>query len=408
MEHDENKALIERAERYLIGNYKQQPIVLERGEGCSVWDVAGTRYLDLTGGIAACPLGHAHPRLTAAISAQASRLIHVSNIFFVERQIRLAERLAELVASSMGPVRSFFCNSGAEANEAAIKLAKRYQTSLRGRPERVEVLAFAGSFHGRTVATVGLTGQEKYRTGFGPLIEWGRFLPWPETGNGFEQVLRAISERTCAVIIEPVQAEGGIRTPPPGFLQALRERCTATGTVLIFDEVQTGVGRCGEWFAHQIEGVAPDVMSLAKGLAGGVPIGAILATEELARGFVPGSHASTFGGNPLSTAAGLAVLDIIRDENLLEHVRRVGEHLGRGLERLRAKHARRAVGVCGRGLLQGLMLGEDALPMVSACRARKVLLSVAGGTVVRFAPPLIVTEAELDQGLAVLDEVLGG
>jgi acetylornithine/N-succinyldiaminopimelate aminotransferase len=406
MEHDENKALIERAERYLIGNYKQQPIVLERGQGCSVWDVAGTRYLDLTAGIAACPLGHAHPRLTAAIHEQAGRLIHVSNLFFVERQIRLAERLAELVAPSMGPVRAFFCNSGAEANEAAIKLAKRYQTSLRGRPERTEVLAFAGSFHGRTVATVGLTGQEKYRTGFGPLIEWGRFLPWPESENSYEQVLRAISERTCAVLIEPIQAEGGIRMPPPRFLQTLRERCTATGTVLIFDEVQTGVGRCGEWFGHQIEGVVPDIMSLAKGLAGGVPIGAILATEELARAFVPGSHASTFGGNPLATGAGLAVLDIIRDENLLEHVRRVGEHLGRGLERLQAKHSRRAVDVRGRGLLRGLALGEDAVPVVAACRAKRVLLSVAGGTVVRFAPPLIVTEAELDQGLAVLDEAL--
>ena len=301
MTRDRQNQLIEAADRYLLHNYKQQPVVLTRGEGVRLWDVAGNRYLDMTAGIAACPLGHAHPRLAEAVAEQARRLIHASNLFFIEAQIRLAERLARLAAPSMAeggaPIRTFFCNSGAEANEAAIKLAKRYQATVRGDAARVEVLSFEGSFHGRTIATVGLTGQEKYRAGFGPLIEWARFLPWPEGGDFscLEQITRA----TCAVIIEPIQAEGGIRVPPPGFLKALRERCTSQGAVLIFDEVQTGVGRLGAWFGHQAEpggSVFPDVMSLAKGLAGGVPIGAAVARGELADAFAPGSHASTIAG----------------------------------------------------------------------------------------------------------------
>ncbi len=400
--------LIDLAKKVLVQNYRQQPVVLSRGEGVWLWDVEGNRYLDLTAGIAACPLGHAHPKLVAAIAAQAGRLIHVSNLFYIEAQIRLAERLAKLAAPSMGAARSFFCNSGAEANEAALKLAKRYQTTAMGRPERIEVLSFEGSFHGRSIATVALTGQEKYRSGFGPLIEWARIVPFPGQGATVEQSLAAITERTCAVILEPIQAEGGIRTPPPGFLRALRERCTATGTVLIFDEVQTGVGRTGDWFAHQHEpGVFPDVMSLAKGLAGGVPVGAIVATDELAKGFGPGTHASTFGGNPLACAAALCVLETIEAEGLLERTRAMGEHLAAGLARLRDKHPGRAHEVRGRGLLAGLALDGDAAPVVQRCRERGVLLSVAGGTVVRFAPALIVGRAEVDQGLAALDEALG-
>jgi predicted acetylornithine/succinylornithine family transaminase len=416
--------LIEIAERHLLHNYKQQPIVMTRGEGVRLWDVAGNRYLDMTAGIAACPLGHGHPKLAEAIAEQARRLIHVSNLFFIEAQIRLAERLAELASPTMagpesspggGPLKSFFCNSGAEANEAALKLAKRWHTTVRGQPERVEVLSFEGSFHGRTIATVGLTGQEKYRAGFGPLIEWGRFLPFPE-GDDLS-VLERITERTCAVILEPIQAEGGIRMPPPGFLKALRERCTRTGAVLIFDEVQTGIGRVGTWFGHQAEpgaSVYPDVMSLAKGLAGGVPIGAIVARADVAEGFAPGTHASTFGGNPLACTAALKVLQTIEEDELLEHVLRVGEHLGGRLSELLARHgepragARRAVGVRGRGLLRGLALDGDATPIVARARERGVLLSVAGGTVVRFAPALIVTPAEIDEAIEVLDEALAG
>jgi acetylornithine/N-succinyldiaminopimelate aminotransferase len=401
-----NQDFIEGAQRVLTQNYKQQPIVLERGKGCEVWDVDGKRYLDLTGGIAACPLGHGHPALAAAVSAQAAKLIHVSNLFYNEAQVRLAEKLSSL-AHELGNPRVFFCNSGAEANEAAIKLAKRWQTVVRNQPERIEVLSFEGSFHGRSIATVALTGQEKYRAGFGPLVEWARFVPWPATADD-PKVLDRISTATCAVIIEPIQAEGGIRVPPPGFLQALRKRCSDTGTVLIFDEVQTGVGRTGQWFGYQDAGVVPDVISLAKGLAGGVPIGAIVASGELAQGFAPGTHASTFGGNPLACAAALAVIETIEKDDLLSRVRAAGEHLLAGLSALAKKHQPIAQQVRGRGLLRGLAVTGDATPYVLGAREKgNVLLSVAGGTVARFVPPFVVTNEQLDEGVAALDAALG-
>jgi predicted acetylornithine/succinylornithine family transaminase len=400
----EQQRLIAAAGRVLTQNYRQQPIVLSRGEGCRVWDVAGLQYLDLTCGIAACPLGHAHPRLTEAITQQAGRLLHVSNLFFIEAQIRLAEALVER-AVAMGDVRAFFCNSGAEANEAAIKLARRFQHVVRGRPERIEVLSFEGSFHGRSVATVALTGQEKYRAGFGPLIEWAKVVPFPE-GATDRRALDAITDRTCAVMLEPIQAEGGIREPDRSFFLALRKRCSETGTVLIFDEVQTGIGRTGTFFGYEQTGVVPDVMSLAKGLAGGVPIGGILATAEIAQGFAPGTHASTFGGNPLATAAATAVIETIERDQLLARVVERGEYLHRGLELCRQRHPAIARSVRGRGLLRGLELSRDAAPIVKRALEERVLLSVAGGTVVRFAPAFIVSEAELDQGLAALDLAL--
>ncbi len=399
----EQQALIARAEKELTHNYKQQPLVLRRGEGCKVWDVAGRELLDLTAGIAACPLGHAHPKLTAAIAAQAGRLIHVSNLYYNEQQILLADRLVKL-AEGLGDPRVFFCNSGAEANEAAIKIAKRWQHVVQGRPERIEVLSFEGSFHGRSIATVALTGQEKYRAGFGPLVEWARIVPWPESAND-QRALDAITTSTCAVIIEPIQAEGGIRVPLPSFLSALRQRCDETGTVLIFDEVQTGVGRTGTFYGWQQTGVVPDVLSMAKGLGGGVPIGAMVASGKLAEGFAPATHASTFGGNPLACAAANAVLACIEEDHLLARVVELGEHLGRGLEVLAKKYAR-AVGVRGQGLIRGLALDGDAVPVTTKCREKGVLLSVAGGTVVRFVPAFVVTKAELDRGLAVLDEAL--
>jgi predicted acetylornithine/succinylornithine family transaminase len=401
-----DKDFIETAQRVLTQNYRQQPVVLERGKGCEVWDVAGKRWLDLTGGIAATPLGHGHAGLAAAIGAQAQKLIHVSNLFYNEAQIRLADKLTQL-ASELDSPRVFFCNSGAEANEAAIKLAKRWQTVVRGRPERIEVFSFEGSFHGRTIATVALTGQEKYRAGFGPLVEWARFLPWPESADDL-RVLGRITESTCAVIIEPIQAEGGIRVPPPGFLAALRKRCWDTGTVLIFDEVQTGAGRTGHWFGYQDGAVVPDVISLAKGLAGGVPIGAIVASGELAQGFAPGTHASTFGGNPLACASALAVIDAVEKEGLLARVLAAGERLAAGLGALVKKHPGLAKEVRGRGLLRGLLVEGDAAPVVQKVRERGVLLSVAGSNVVRFVPPYVVSDAELDEGVAALDAALSG
>jgi len=400
--------LIAIAQRTLTQNYKQQPVVLTRGQGCTVWDAAGKSYLDLTGGIAATPLGHAHPKLTRAVAEQAGKLIHVSNLFYVDTQIRLAERLTKL-ASALGAPRAFFCNSGAEANEAAIKLAKRWQTVVKGKPDRITVYSFEGSFHGRSIATVALTGQEKYRAGFGPLVEWARFLPFP-TDERDKRALDALDQNghhACAVIIEPIQAEGGIRLPPPGFLRALRDKCTATGTVLIFDEVQTGIGRTASWFGYQNEDCTPDIISLAKGLGGGVPIGAIVASGDLAQGFVPGTHASTFGGNPLACAAALCVLDTIEEDELLARVEAAGRHLEHSLRELAKKHDSRTTGVRGRGLLRGLALDGDATPVVQKVRDEGVLLSVAGGNVVRFVPPFVVTDAELDQGIAALDRALG-
>ncbi|MCS6915753.1 MAG: aspartate aminotransferase family protein [Myxococcales bacterium] len=392
---------------YLTPNYRQQPVVLVRGLGCEVWDTEGRRYLDLTGGIAACPLGHSHPRLVRTLADQAARLIHVSNLFFNEPQLLLARRLCESLQQALGPCQAFFCNSGAEANEAAIKLARRYHQTLRADARRIEVLSFEGSFHGRTVATVALTGQEKYRAGFGPLVGWARHLPWPER-EGDLRPLEHITDQTCAVLIEPIQAEGGIRVPPPGFLRALRRRCDETGALLIFDEVQTGIGRTGTLWGHQSDPqpAAPDILTVAKGLGGGVPVGAMLARQEVARALTPGSHASTFGGNPLATAAALTVLDTLEDEGLLENTRQRGEELTAGLRQLCQRHAPLAIEPRGRGLLQGLLLAGDAMPAVHACRERGVLLSVAGGTVVRFAPPLVVSAAQIAEGLQVLDEVL--
>jgi predicted acetylornithine/succinylornithine family transaminase len=400
----ETQRLIDLARQVLTENYRQQPLVLVRGSGCHVFDASGARYLDLTAGIAACPLGHAHLGLGTAVAEQALKLIHVSNLFYNENQIRLADELADR-AIDMGPVRAFFCNSGAEANEASIKLAKRYQTTIKGRPDRVQVLSFEGSFHGRTVATVALTGQEKYRSGFGPLIEWARILPFPED-EADTRALDAITEHSCAVILEPIQAEGGIRCWPPGYLAALRKKCTDTGTVLIFDEVQTGIGRTGTFFGYEQEGCAPDVMSLAKGLAGGVPIGAMIATQELARGFAPGTHASTFGGNPLACRAALEVLHVIDADKLLDRVNQAGELLAAMLRQLVEKYPDKAKGVRGRGLLQGLLVDGDAAPVVARAREQKVLLSVAGGNVVRFAPPYIVTDEELTEGVAALEKSL--
>ena len=396
--------LIEEAQKLFTQNYRQAPIVLRRGAGCKVWDVAGRCYLDLTGGIAATPLGHAHLGLAATITEQAMKLLHVSNLYWNEEQIRCARAIARR-AHAMGDVRVFFCNSGAEANEAAVKLAKRYQTTIKGRADRIEVLSFEGSFHGRTVATVALTGQEKYRAGFGPLIEWARQVPYPTDENDF-RALDAITDKTCAVIIEPIQAEGGIRVAPPDFFKALRQKCSDTGTVLIFDEVQTGVGRTGTFFGYEQEGVTPDVLSMAKGLAGGVPIGCMVASDELSKGFGPGTHASTFGGNPLACAAATTVIETIERDQLLARVIEMGGRLHKALQKLVDKYPGKAKEVRGRGLLLGLAVDGDAAPYVARAREQGVLLSVAGGTVVRFVPPFVVTAAEIDEGVAALDKAL--
>lgn len=390
--------LLASGRKLLMNNYGRAPIVMARGEGCILWDADGRRFLDMTAGIAVCVLGHGDAGLAHAIASQAARLHHTSNLYFIEAQIRLAETLSKRAFAG----KMFFCNSGTEANEAALKLARRYQTVVRGKPQRVELIAFDKSFHGRTMGALSVTGQAKYRQGFGPMLADVRFIPF-----GDPQAARAaISDRTCAVIAEPIQAEGGINLPPPGYLQELRRLCTERGAVLIFDEIQTGVGRTGSFYAFEREAMLPDIVTLAKGLAGGVPMGAMLANDEVERAFEPGTHASTFGGNPLACAAALYIQDTMDEMDLLGRCQDTGAYLGAGLARMAERRRPKTRGARGRGLLQGLVLEGDAAPIVAEARNRGLLLSVAGGQVVRFAPPLVVSKEEIDEALEILDSVL--
>jgi predicted acetylornithine/succinylornithine family transaminase len=390
--------LLATGRKLLINNYNRAPIVMSRGEGCVLWDVEGRRYLDMTAGIAVCVLGHGHAGLSQAIGLQASRLHHTSNLYFIEEQIRLAELLFRRAFKG----KAFFCNSGTEANEAAIKLARRYQIVVQGKPERLDLIAFENGFHGRTLGALSVTGQQKYRQGFGPLLSHVRFIPFGDV----EAARKAVTEKTCAVIIEPIQAEGGINLPPPGFLQELRRICTERGALLIFDEIQTGVGRTGTFYAFEREAMIPDILTLAKGLAGGVPMGAMLANDEVERAFEPGTHAATFGGNPLAAAAALYIQQAIEEQDLLSRCQDSGAYLGSALLRLADRRRPKTRGARGRGLLQGLVLEGEAGPVVARARDRGLLLSVAGGNVVRFAPPLIVSRAEIDEAIAILDPVL--
>jgi predicted acetylornithine/succinylornithine family transaminase len=390
--------LVEAGRRLLINNYRQSPVVMARGEGCVLYDVEGRRYLDMTAGVAVCVLGHGHPGLAEAIAEQARRLVHVSNLYYIESQLAFAEALAGRAFKG----RAFFCNSGTEANEAALKLARRYQVVTRKSPERLELVAFENGFHGRTMGALSVTGQAKYREGFGPLVGPVRFLQYGDAAAA----RAAIGERTCAVIVEPIQAEGGINLPPPGFLQELRRLTTEAGAVLIFDEIQTGTGRTGTFYAFEAEGVVPDVVTLAKGLAGGIPIGAMLANEEVARGFEPGTHASTFGGNPFATAAALYVQRAIDELGLLEHCREMGGYLGSALLRLAERRRPKTRGARGRGLVQGVVIDGDAADVVARARGKGLLASLAGGNVVRLVPPLIVTKAEIDEAIEILDATL--
>ncbi|MEO6773906.1 MAG: acetylornithine/succinylornithine family transaminase [Kofleriaceae bacterium] len=396
--------LLSLADHVLLKNYRQQPIVLERGRGCEVWDKAGTRYLDFTAGIAVCGLGHVHPGFTARVTEQLGKLVHVSNLYFNDQQLFAAKAITDHSFAK----RVFFCNSGAEANEAALKLARRYQAIVAGQPHRTTFVSTINSFHGRSFATVSITGQAKYREGFGPMVGPVEFIPY----NDLEAAARVLEQRTaCAIIVEPIQAEGGIIPAAPGYLAGLRRLCDDTGTLLIFDEVQTGVGRTGRWFGHQHDGVEPDVMSLAKGLGGGIPIGALAASEKAAAGlaFHAGSavpHASTFGGNPLACAAAAAVFDIIETEGLIERVAQAGQYLAQRLAELVAEFPGHAIEVRGRGLLQGLVVANAPGNVTAACRGKGLLCSVAGDKVVRFAPPFIVSREQLDEAVGILRTVL--
>ncbi len=391
--------LVALGKEHLYTNYKQPDVVLVRGEGCRVWDASGKEYLDLYAGIAVSTLGHAHPRLAGAIATQAAKLIHVSNYFWNEPNVELARRLTSLT----GMARAFFCNSGTEAIEALLKLARRHFFAL-GQKERYRVIAFEKSFHGRTLGALAATGQEGYREGFGPL-GGVTHVPYGDV----DAVRGAMGPDVAAVLVETVQGEGGVNPAPHGFLPALRRIADEHGALLLADEVQTGVGRTGRFLGVDHHGVRPDALALAKALGGGVPIGAMLCNEALASALPPGSHGSTFGGNPLASAAAVAVLDVLESDGLVEQAAARGEHLARRLHDVARRHPAKVTTSRGIGLLQALVLAEgfDARALLGAIRDRGVLLTVAGGTALRFTPPLIVTEQEIDRGVEVVDELLG-
>lgn len=387
--------LIEKAKKAFLPNYQQAPFVLTEGKGCRVWDLEGQEYLDFAGGIAVLSVGHAHPVLAGAIAEQAARLIHTSNLFYNDRSIELAAELAARTPFS----RVYFANSGTEANEALIKLARRWHHE-HGRSERVELVAAERSFHGRTMGSVTLTGQPKYHVGMGPMLPGVKHVPY----NDLDALRAAVNERTAAVLLEPLQGEGGLIVGDDAYLRGAREICDQAGALLFFDEVQTGYGRTGRFLGLEHSGVVPDAVSLAKGMGGGFPIGAIAIREHLADGLPPGSHATTFGGNPLAAAAALAVLRIFDQEKLVENADRLGERMGAGLEAIAKDPAiPAAVEARGRGLLRGVRLadGIDARGVLGRLRdGQKLLTSIAGGTVIRLSPPLNVTESDVDDALA--------
>ncbi|HUB09818.1 MAG TPA: aspartate aminotransferase family protein [Myxococcales bacterium] len=383
--------------RFLTPNYKQQPIALARGEGLYVWDADGRRYLDMLGGIATCALGHCHPEVKAAVRAQLDLIWHTSNGVYNLPSLALAERLTRL---SFGK-RVFFCNSGTEANEAAIKLARRFHFAA-GHPERVEIVCAHGSFHGRTLGALAATGQPKYHQGIGPLPPGFVFVP-----HGDPAALRqAVGSQTAAVLIEAIQGEGGVRMAPKGYLAELRKVCDAAGALWLADEVQTGMGRTGSLWAYEHEGVTPDVMTLAKALGNGLPVGAMVASEKVGEALTPGTHASTFGGNAVACAAACAVLDIIERDNLLESCRHSGEYLAGRLHEVKRRLSGRLVEIRGRGLLWGVELDKEAAPVIARCRELGMIVNAAGERVVRFAPALLVEPAQLDEAADILQRAL--
>jgi len=390
-----NAELVARGQAVVMNTYGRLPLALVKGQGSWVWDAEGNKYLDFVTGLAVNSLGHCHPAVVEAITKTASEILHTSNLYWISNQILLAERL---VANSFAD-KVFFCNSGAEANEAAIKLARKYAKQHYG-PQKYEVISLANSFHGRTLATLTATGQTKYQAGYEPLPVGFTYVDLNDT----VALAAKVGEETAAVLIEPIQGEGGVNPATPEFLQAARALCDKYGALLIFDEVQCGVGRTGKLFAYEWSGVTPDIMTLAKALGGGVPIGATLATDKAAAAFQPGDHASTFGGNPLATAVGCAVLDVMLTEGFLEDVVERASYLRQGLEVLGAKFGF-AGPVRGRGFMLGLPVGEIGPRIVDLCRRRGVLLNCVGGQILRFLPPLIVSKEEIDYALGVLEDV---
>jgi acetylornithine aminotransferase/acetylornithine/N-succinyldiaminopimelate aminotransferase len=393
---------IKKSEKYFMNTYSRFPAVMVEGDGCILKDADGKEYLDFLSGIAVCSLGHCHPDVTRAICEQAGKLVHVSNLFHTVPQTELAELLVENSFAD----RIFLANSGAEANEAAIKLARKYAG-----PGRYEIISLLGSFHGRTLATVAATGQEKFHKGFEPLPEGFRHAPFAmgETAKNLKTIKSLIRPETCAILCEPLQGEGGVRPLDQEYLQGLRQLCDEHNLLLIFDEVQVGMGRTGTLFAYEQFGVQPDILTLAKALGNGLPIGAMLATEKAAAAFEPGTHASTFGGNPVACAAAIVTINTMLADGFFAAVLEKGRYLTKRLEEVVVKYPAIAQGVRGLGLIQGLVLTETGVEQGAAIVKRMfskgVLINFAGNTVLRFIPPLLVSKKEIDLLIDNLEEV---
>jgi len=391
--------IVELDSRYVVPTYRRLPVLFVRGEGCELVDAEGRRYLDFVAGIAVCALGHAHPAVTAAIAAQAATLVHASNLYYTAPQAQLA---AELVRRS-GLARAFFCNSGTEANEAAIKLARKH-AYRRGQPERTTIVTMEGAFHGRTFGSLAATPNPKYQEGFAPLPGGFKAIPFGDVAAA----RAAIDERTAAVLVEPVQGESGIHPADPAYLGALREICTQRGALLIFDEVQCGLGRIGTPFAFQHYGVVPDAVTLAKGLANGLPIGALVVGEAASESLQPGDHGTTFGGNPVACAAALAHLAVSERDDVPGNARKVGAVLRAELERLAAAHPTVLGDVRGLGLMLGVQVKEPvtARAIVEAGLEERVVVNDSGGNTLRFVPPLILTAEQAREGVRRLERAI--
>lgn len=391
-----NEEIYQKDKDYYLPVFARHQLVLSHGEGAYVYDINGNQYIDFLGGIAVNVLGHGHENLVKAIAAQAGKMIHCSNLYYTEAQAVLAEKLVKLSGLS----KVFLANSGAEANEGAMKLARKYASGKN--PEKTEIITAWHGFHGRTLATLTATAQPKYQQGFGPLPASYTYVEY----NDIEALEKAMSEKTCAVMLEPIQGEGGVHVPDKEYLKKVRALCDQYDAVMILDEIQTGIGRSGTMFAYEQFGVKPDIVTLAKGLAGGVPIGAFIAGEKVAAVFHPGDHGSTFGGNPLACAAANAVLDTIKADGLMDNCQAVGKYFMNELEKLRAKYPALITEVRGMGLIIGLQLTQPGREIVNECMANGAIINCTSGDVLRFVPPLIIDESQVDAVIKILDQAL--
>jgi len=391
-----NAEIKEMATKYIINTYGERQIALVKGEGAYVWDADGKKYLDFVAGIATINIGHCHPNLAKAVIDQVQKLIHVSNLYYIEPQAKLAKRIVELSFAD----KCFFCNSGAEANEAAIKLARKY-TKEKVDANKYEIITMYKSFHGRTMTTITATGQEKYHKGFEPMSPGFKYVDF----NDLKALEEAITDITCAIMVEPIQVEGGINIPDDNYLPGVRKLCDKYNLLLIYDEVQTAMGRTGKMFGYETFGVEPDIMTMAKALGGGVPIGCMATKDHIAESLTPGSHASTFGGNPLVCSASLATINTIVDDKLAENAQKMGDYLKKKLTALKEKFPI-IKDVRGRGLIIGVELEIEGKNIVNKAMNYGLILNCIGTSVLRFVPPLIINESHVDEAISILEKVL--